>query len=148
MQQRYEQNEIFMANEGIPHDSFKANKHVLDYVVTDSSIERTFAELLDGAKEVLVYAKLPDRFQIPTPFGGYNPDWAIAFEQNAVKHLYFVAETKGSSQESSLRVSEKNKIDSAKKFFATLNSQWQTDIEKVHYGVVNGFDELYRLISH
>ena len=148
LQQRYEQNEIFMANEGIPHDSFKANKHVLDYVVTDSSIERTFAELLDGAKEVLVYAKLPDRFQIPTPFGGYNPDWAIAFEQNAVKHLYFVAETKGSSQESSLRVSEKNKIDSAKKFFATLNSQWQTDIEKVHYGVVNGFDELYRLISH
>jgi type III restriction enzyme len=52
--------------------------------------------LLDGSTEIEVYAKLPKSFSIPTPVGGYTPDWAIAFKQGTVKHVHFIAETKGS----------------------------------------------------
>ena len=78
---------------------FLAKKAVQDYVFTDGtadkSIERKFAEDLDAADEVCVYAKLPRAFQIPTPVGNYSPDWAIAFYEGTVKHIFFVAETKG-----------------------------------------------------
>ena len=76
--------------------SYSSKKHIMDYVFTDSAGERTFAEDLDAAIEVCVYAKLPRSFQIPTPVGNYAPDWAIAFNQGAVKHIFFIAETKGS----------------------------------------------------
>ncbi len=56
-------------------------KHIYDYVVTDSSIERDFVADLDTSTEVAVYAKLPRGFFIPTPVGTYNPDWAIAFTE-------------------------------------------------------------------
>ena len=78
--------------------AFKAEKHIQDYVFTDGtaeqSVERRFAQDLDGANEVCVYAKLPKGFKIPTPVGNYSPDWAIAFNEGTVKHIYFVAETK------------------------------------------------------
>src|SRR5690606_29439978 len=74
----------------------KLKKHVYDYVVTDSNVEREFVTELDTSTEVAVYAKLPRGFFIPTPVGDYNPDWAIAFTEGSVKHVYFVAETKGS----------------------------------------------------
>lgn len=63
---------------------------------TDSKNERTFVAELDTSAEVVVYAKLPKGFFIPTPVGNYNPDWAIAFHEGTVKHIYFIAETKGS----------------------------------------------------
>ena len=71
-------------------------RHIYDYVITDSNLERRFVEELDTSTEVVVYAKLPKGFFIPTPVGNYNPDWAIAFKEGTVKHIYFVAETKGS----------------------------------------------------
>lgn len=74
----------------------KLKKHIYDYVVTDSKVERKFVNALDTSNEVAVYAKLPRGFFIPTPVGDYSPDWAIAFTEGAVKHIYFVAETKGS----------------------------------------------------
>ncbi len=74
----------------------KLKKHVYDYVGTDSKIERDFVTELDTSHEVTVYAKLPRGFFIPTPVGDYNPDWAIAFIEGSVKHVYLVAETKGS----------------------------------------------------
>lgn len=64
----------------------------------EKSIERKFAEDLDAAEEVCVYAKLPRTFQIPTPVGNYSPDWAIAFYEGKVKHIFFVAETKGTME--------------------------------------------------
>ena len=73
----------------------KLKKHIYDYVVTDSKVERDFVTELDTSEEVAVYAKLPRGFFIPTPVGDYNPDWAIAFTEGSVKHVYFVAETKG-----------------------------------------------------
>lgn len=59
----------------------KLNRHIYDYVITDSNIEREFAKQLDTSEEVVVYAKLPKGFFIPTPVGEYNPDWAISFKE-------------------------------------------------------------------
>lgn len=81
----------------------KLKNHIYDYVVTDSNIERTFVKELDSSAEVVVYAKLPRGFLIPTPVGDYNPDWAISFKEGSVKHIYFVAETKGSMSTMDLR---------------------------------------------
>ena len=106
-----------------------------------------FVEELDGADEVVVYAKLPDRFQIPTPFGSYNPDWAIAFNKDKVRQIYFVAETKGSMLDSDLREKEKRKIDSAKKFFATLNQENQSLENIVQYSVIDSFGSLMNLVK-
>ncbi|MDA3941269.1 MAG: DEAD/DEAH box helicase family protein, partial [Spirochaetia bacterium] len=98
-------------------------RHIYDYVITDSKIERTFVNELDTSSEVVVYAKLPKGFFIPTPVGNYNPDWAITFKEGAVKHIYFVAETKGSMSTMELREIEKTKIECARKFFDKLNQQ-------------------------
>lgn len=92
----------------------KLSKHVYDYVVTDSKIERSFVTELDTSNEVAVYAKLPRGFFIPTPVGNYNPDWAIAFTEGSVKHVYFVAETKGSLSTLQLKGVEDAKIECAR----------------------------------
>ena len=104
----------------IRDDGKPLQKHIYDFLTTDSSGEKCFAKELDNSAEVVVYAKLPGGFAIPTPLGSYNPDWAIAFKEGSVKHLYFVAETKGSLSELQLREIEKAKIACAKKFFVSL----------------------------
>lgn len=121
------------------------NKHVFDYVVTDSNIERRFVTELDTSAEVVVYAKLPRGFTIPTPVGDYNPDWAISFKEGAVKHIYFVAETKGSMSSMQLRAIEDAKISCARKFFATLSEQVVSD--KVKYDVVTNYEQLRQLVG-
>lgn len=143
----YPDNEIFVSNDNIPLQSYKAERHIWEYVVTDSDVERKFVEELDGADEVVVYAKLPDRFQIPTPFGGYNPDWAIAFNKDKVRQIYFVAETKGSMLDADLKAKEKSKIESAKKFFATLNAETQSMGDTVQYSVIDSFSSLMKLVQ-
>ncbi|MGH1401689.1 MAG: type III restriction-modification system endonuclease [Acinetobacter tandoii] len=147
LKEGYPENDIFVSNENIPLKSFKSDRHVWDYVVTDSDNERKFVEELDGAEEVIVYAKLPDRFQIPTPFGNYNPDWAIAFDKDKVRQVYFVAETKGSMSDADLRDKEKRKIESAKKFFATLNEENQSLGDAVKYAVIDSFSSLISLVK-
>ena len=105
--------------------AYRAKKAVQDYVFTDGtaekSVERKFAESMDKAAEVFIYAKLPKGFYIPTPVGHYSPDWAIVFHEGKVKHIYFVAETKGTMETLNLRPIEKAKIDCAKKLFAKLS---------------------------
>lgn len=82
-------------------------KHIYDYVVTDSKVERKFVAELDTSNEVAVYAKLPRGFFIPTPVGDYNPDWAVAFTEGTVRnYIYFVAETKGSLSSFQLKGAE------------------------------------------
>lgn len=123
----------------------KLNNHVYDYCVTDSDVERRFVEELDTSNEVVVYAKLPRGFLIPTPVGDYNPDWAISFKQGSVKHIYFVAETKGSMSTMKLREIEKTKIECARKFFAELNEK--VDENSVKYDVVTDYAKLMDLVS-
>lgn len=120
--------------------AFEAKHHVYDYVFTDSNIERKFVEELDASTEVAVYAKLPKSFFIPTPVGNYNPDWAIAFQEGKVKHVYFVAETKGSMSSLELRDIEKSKIACARKFFEKITS------DQVRYQVVDGYGALMDLV--
>lgn len=140
----YPDSEIFTTNL-VANDAYKTKNHIWDYVTTDSKVEETFAKELDAAKEVLVYAKLPDNFKIPTPFGSYNPDWAIAFDTALVKEIYFVAETKGSILSEDLKLKERNKIESAKRFFETLNAQ-SLGNDKVQYKVVSNIDELMSIV--
>ncbi len=120
-------------------------RHIYDYVVTDSKTERRFAEELDASAEVVVYAKLPSGFTIPTPVGNYNPDWAIAFKEGAVKHIYFVAETKGSMSSMELRKIEETKIECARKFFDALNKKVTKD--NVRYDVVDSYGKLMDMVS-
>lgn len=122
----------------------KLSKHVYDYVVTDSKVERSFVTELDTSKEVAVYAKLPRGFSIPTPVGDYNPDWAIAFTESSVKHVYFVAETKGSLSSLQLKGVENAKIDCARKFFQSLN---ENHSQNVKYDVVTDYAELMQLVA-
>lgn len=118
----------------IRDDAKPLQKHIYDFLATDSKGEKNFAKELDNAAGVVVYAKLPGGFAIPTPLGSYNPDWAIAFKEGLVKHVYFVAETKGDMSEMQLREIEKTKIACAKKFFVALgekNTQYHVTYEKV-----------------
>ena len=104
-------------------NAYEAKKHILDYVFIDSKGERKFAEDMDSANEVCVYARLPRTFKIPTPVGHYAPDWAVAFHDNmGVKHIFFVAETKGSLQSMDLKGAERAKIECAKKLFNELST--------------------------
>ncbi len=121
--------------------AFHARNHVYDYVFTDSKNERRFVEELDASTEVVVYAKMPKSFFIPTPVGNYNPDWAIAFQAGKVKHVYFVAETKGSMSSLDLRAIEQSKINCARKFFAKITS------DRVRYEVIDGYGMLMDLVS-
>jgi len=119
----------------------QAGRHIYDYVFTDSAIERKFVEELDTGTDVVVYAKLPRAFFIPTPVGDYNPDWAIAFQHGAVRHVYFIAETKGSLSSLELRGIEACKIECARKFFSKITS------DQVRYDVVNTYEKLMELVK-
>lgn len=121
-------------------------RHIYDFVLPDSGSkpEREFAEALEASAEVVVYAKLPRGFLIPTPVGDYNPDWAISFKEGSVKHIYFVAETKGSMSSMDLREIEKTKIKCARKFFDEMNRRFAP--ENVKYDVVDSFGRLMEVV--
>lgn len=125
--------------------AFLAKKAIQDYVFTDGSaeksIERKFAEDLDAAEEVCVYAKLPRTFQIPTPVGNYSPDWAIAFYEGTVKHIFFIAETKGTMESLELRPIEQAKISCAKKLFNEMSNS------KVVYHDVDSYQSLLNIMN-
>jgi type III restriction enzyme len=123
----------------------KLKNHIYDYALTDSEGERNFASQLDQSLDVEVFAKLPKGFSIPTPVGDYNPDWAIAFKDGAVKHIYFVAETKGSMSSMQLRHVEQSKIECAKKFFEEINTMYAP--REIKYGVVSTFGKLMEIVS-
>ena len=113
-----------------------ANKHLYDHILYDSANEKAFAESVDTSKEVAVYVKLPKGFFISTPVGKYNPDWAIAFHEGQVKHIYFVAETKGSMSTMQLREIEKAKIHCAREHFKAIGT------DSVVYDVVDSYAAL------
>lgn len=138
---------IFTAEKGSQtfDKAFRADKAIQDYVFTDGSaeksVERRFAQDLDNADEVCVYAKLPKGFSIPTPVGNYSPDWAIAFNEGAVKHIFFVAETKGTMESLNLRPVEQAKIRCAKKLFNELSTN------TVRYHDVDSYQSLLNIME-
>ena len=126
-------------------------KHVYDFASTDSKVERAFIKELDTSNDIEVYAKLPRGFTIPTPLGseGYNPDWAIAFKEGTVKHILFVAETKGSMSTMQLKKIEEAKIECAKKFFERLEQEVESDddAEKVKFNMVASYSDLLKVVG-
>ncbi len=129
--------DIFTAASKAEFDkAYQATKHVTDYVVSDSIGERNFAHDLDEASEVVVYAKLPRSFNIPTPVGNYAPDWAIAMHKGNVKHIFFIAETKGSLQSMQLNAIENAKIDCCTQLFEDMST------DKVKYHKVTCYQDL------
>ena len=126
----------------IVKNAIESTKSLYDLVVVDSEgVEMDFAKKLESEDIVAVYTKLPRGFYISTPMGKYNPDWAIAFKEGTVKHVYFVAETKGSLDSSQLRTAEQGKIDCAKKHFESISSS------DVVYEVVNTYQDLYNKVT-
>lgn len=117
-------------------NAMKAQRHLYDHIVYDSTNERDFAADLDTNTDVAVYVKLPDSFYIATPVGHYNPDWAIAFYEGTVKHIYFVAETKGSMSSMQLRLIEESKIHCAREHFKAISNG------NVVYDVVDSYQSL------
>lgn len=143
MDQQYEA-DIFAAQElrgRIDIDAFRSTKSLYDLVVVDSQgVEKGFAEELEQQEMVEVYTKLPRGFYISTPMGKYNPDWAIAFREGSVKHIYFVAETKGSEDVTQLREVEQNKIECARRHFASISDS------TVKFDVVSSYSSLYNKV--
>ena len=148
LEERYNA-EIFTEEKHSDHSNFYiSKKNVQKYVFTDGyakdgkSIERRMAEDLDNSQEVYVYAKLPRGFYIPTPVGKYSPDWAIVFEEGKVKHMFFIAETKGSMNSLNLRSMEKTKIEYAKKLFAGLSNK------NIVYHEVDSYENLLNIMEN
>ena len=117
-------------------NAMKAQRHLYDHIIYDSTNERDFATDLDTNASVAVYVKLPDSFYIATPVGRYNPDWAIAFYEGTVKHIYFVAETKGSMSSLQLRDIEDAKIHCAREHFKAISN------DNVVYDVIDSYQAL------
>ncbi|WP_292052727.1 MULTISPECIES: type III restriction-modification system endonuclease [unclassified Brevundimonas] len=141
--------DIFTANQtgqNFSRATAKLKNHVYDYAITDSDVEREFVENLDASSEVVVYAKLPRGFLIPTPVGDYNPDWAISFKSGSVRHIYFVAETKGTMSSMKLREIEKTKIECARKFFDEISQPFKD--QKVKYDLVTDFGKLMDVVGY
>lgn len=124
-------------------DAIESEKSLYDLVVLDSQgVEKSFAESLESEDDVVVYTKLPGRFYINTPMGKYNPDWAIALREGSVKHIYFVAETKGNAIDpSQIRGAEDAKIECARRHFAAISNT------EVVYSVVKTYQDLYNVVT-
>lgn len=122
-------------------NAMKAKRHLYDHIIYDSTNEKEFAEKLDTCEDVAVYVKLPNGFYINTPVGHYNPDWAISFKKGTVKHIYFIAETKGSMDTMQLKEMESSKIHCAREHFKAISS------DSVKYDVVHTYEELMGLLK-
>ena len=126
----------------VGEDAMESEKSLYDLVVVDSKgTEMDFAKELESDADVEVYTKLPRSFYINTPLGHYNPDWAVVFREGSVKHVYFIAETKGSMREVDLREAEKSKIECARRHFASLSNS------SVKYDVVKSYKDLYDIVN-
>ena len=127
----------------VGRDAVLSAKSLYDLVVVDSQgVEKAFAESLEAEDDVVVYTKLPNGFYINTPMGRYNPDWAVAFREGSVKHVYFVAETKGNDiAASQLRGAEDAKIECARRHFAAISTG------DLVYSVVKTYGDLYNAVT-
>jgi type III restriction enzyme len=124
--EEYYLQEIFGAEEltaYLDRNAIAVENSVYDHVIYDSdTVELPFAKALDGDPDVKMFFKIPSRFQIETPIGTYNPDWAVYVDKDGVERLYFVLETKGTTRLDDLRGEEKQKIVCGERHFAALDN--------------------------
>ena len=122
--EHYYAQELFKSEEltGYLKNMLVASKSVYEQVVYESTVEATFADHLEKNTAVKVYAKLPGWFTVPTPLGGYNPDWAVLIDSDEGERLYFVVETKGSPYLGDLRITESAKIACGEEHFKALKT--------------------------
>ncbi|GGB83158.1 type III restriction-modification system endonuclease [Dyadobacter sediminis] len=138
---RHDAKTVFANDKSAIRQSEFLRKHIYDYLTTDSTTEATFAKALENSKNVYVYAKLPRSFYITTPVANYSPDWAIVFDKESVRHIYFVAETKGSDSDLELRKIEALKIHCAGEHFKTISGQ------EVQFSKVSSYEKMLEIVQ-
>lgn len=141
LEERHDSRTVFTNDKYALRNSELLKKHIYNYLTSDSKIESDFAKELEDSTEVVVYAKLPKSFYISTPIANYSPDWAIVLEKDKVRHIYFIAETKGSDSDLDLREIEKLKIHCAAKHFETISGG------VVKFSKVSSYDKLLELVQ-
>lgn len=141
IEERHDAKTVFTNDKFALRNSDLLKKHIYDYLTSDSKIESDFAKALENSTEVVVYAKLPKSFYISTPVANYSPDWAIVFDKDKVRHIYFVAETKGSDSDMDLREIEKLKIHCASKHFKEISGN------EVKFEKVSSYDKLLEIVQ-
>lgn len=137
----YDAKTVFTNDKYALRNSEMLKKHIYDFLTTDSKVELDFAHALESSTEVVVYAKLPKSFYISTPVARYSPDWAIVLDQDRVRHIYFVAETKGSDSDLELKEIEKLKIHCAEKHFETIGGG------VIKFSKVSSYDKLLEMVQ-
>ena len=141
----YYAQELFQNEEltGYLKNMLKVKKSVYERVIYESDVEAQFADDLEKSIDVKVYAKLPDWFKVPTPLGGYNPDWAVLVDSDEGERLYFVVETKGSLFTDDIRDVESGKIECGKAHFNAL----KVGESPVRYKVATKFSDLHAAVG-
>ncbi|WP_064198433.1 MULTISPECIES: type III restriction-modification system endonuclease [Emticicia] len=140
-EERHDAKTVFSNNKQVVIQSEMLKKHIYDYMTTDSQVEAEFAKDLEGSTLVTVYAKLPKSFYITTPIANYSPDWAIVFDKEKVRHIYFVAETKGTDSMTELREIEKLKLHCAEEHFKAISDG------VVKFSQISSYDKLLEIIQ-
>ena len=140
-EERHDAKTVFTNDKSALRNADLLKKHIYDFLTTDSTIEADFAKALENSVEVVVYAKLPKSFYISTPIANYSPDWAIVFDKDKVRHIYFVAETKGSDSDMDLRAIEKLKIHCATEHFKTISGG------EVKFSTISSYGKLLDMVQ-
>ena len=137
----YDAKTVFTNDKNAIRNTELLKKHIYDFISTDSKEELKFVSALETSVEIIVYAKFPRSFSIPTPVGNFNPDWAIVFDKDKVRHIYFVVETKGSNSDQDLREIEKLKIHCASQHFAEISGN------EVTFTKASSYETLMSVVS-
>ena len=140
-EERYDAKTVFTNDKTAQRKSALLKRHIYDFLTTDSKTEGDFAQILETAEEVVVYAKLPKSFYISTPIAKYSPDWAIVFDKDKIRHIYFIAEIKGREDNNQLRAIEALKVHCATKHFAAIGEG------NVTFAKVSDYDGLRQIIE-
>ena len=140
-EERHDAKTVFTNDKFALRKSELLKKHIYDFLTSDSKIESDFATALENSTEVVVYAKLPKSFYVSTPVANYSPDWAIVFDKDKVRHIYFVAETKGSDSDMDLREIEKLKIHCATEHFKEISGA------EVKFEKVSSYEKLMDIVQ-
>ncbi len=121
---QYKDLAIYLKDQQLPENCIEAHpeKHPYQVVVCDSGYESAFAKECNANTAVKVFTKLPFWFKIPTPIGTYNPDWAVLIDNDGSEKLYFVVETKGTTDINKLRPKEQQKIHCGTQHFNAIRT--------------------------
>jgi len=140
-EERHDAKTVFTNDKSAIRNTDLLKKHIYDFLTSDSKVESNFATALENSTEVVVYAKLPKSFHVSTPVANYSPDWAIVFDKDKVRHIYFVAETKGSDSDMDIREIEKLKIHCANEHFKEISGNI------VKFEKVSSYEKLMEIVQ-